>query len=301
MINTFEQMAQVRRRLPELAPQLFHIATKHHGLQPFNLTWLQKNFLLNEKLGADIILKARQLGVSTMTVIEFLAYFLFVDGFRGIIISKDVEHTKYLLSMARLALDMLPEKYRIPLKHDRENYIISDPPEYDRHGKRVGGGRGSSLYIGTAGQLTFGHGITVHAAHCSELSRWPATEKGDAETILQGLEQAVPDVLGAILRIESTANGRGDVFHNKYRQSVRGEGRYRAHFFPWWFAIDDEYQVPLEKSLTPTDEELELTERVWTTYQFRLSPEHLHWRRRKVESFQPNPDKFWEEDRKSVV
>jgi len=297
MVNIFEQMAQVRKHLPELAPQLFHIITKHHGIQPFKLTWLQTKFLTDPNVGGDIILKARQLGISTMTVIEFLAYFLFIDGFNGVIISKDVEHTKYLLKMARLALDMLPEKYQIPLKNDRENYLISDPPVYDKHGKRIGGGRGSSIYIGTAGQLTFGHGITMHAAHCSELSRWLATEKGDAATILKGLEQAVPDVPGAILRIESTANGRGDTFHQKYRQAARGEGRYRAHFFPWWFAIDDEYRITLDRAIEFTDEERELIERIWDTYEFRLSEEHINWRRRKQQSFDPIPglEFFFEE------
>lgn len=295
-MTIFEHMAQVRKALPALAPKLFHIKTKHAGIQSFTLTWLQKHFLERDNVGGDIILKARQLGISTMTVIEFLAYFLFIDGFSGVIISKDREHTKYLLQMAHLAMEMLPDKYKIPLEHSTESYIISKPPRYDKHGKRVGGGRGSSLYIGTAGQLSFGHGITVHAAHCSELAKWPSTEKGDAETILQGLEQAVPMVPGAILRIESTANGRGDVFHNKVRMAQRAHGRYQFHFFPWWFAIDDEYRIPLEEgSFALTDEEIELAERVWEVYQFRLIKEHFNWRRQKYQDFAPNFEYFWEQ------
>jgi len=295
-VNIFEQMKEVRQSLPVLAPKLFKIRTKHMGIQPFNPTWLQKNFWLDADCGPDIILKARQLGMSTMTVIEFLAYFLFVDGFNGIIISKDKDHTKYLLQIVHFAYEMLPEKYKLPLEHSQEAYLISKPPVY-RHGKRIGGGRGTSLYIGTAGQLTFGIGVTVHACHCSELSRWPATEKGDASTILQGLEQAVPDVSGAILRIESTANGRGETFHIKYRMGERGVGRYRSHFFPWWFSIDDEYRRPLDEGedFRLTDDEGELVERTFATYKFQLTPEHMKWRRRKKESFEPQPLKYFEE------
>ena len=96
-MTIFEHMAKVRQALPALAPKMFNITTKHMGIQPFTLTWLQTKFLQDAKIGGDIILKARQLGISTMTVIEFLAYFLFVDGFSGVIISKDKDHTKYLL------------------------------------------------------------------------------------------------------------------------------------------------------------------------------------------------------------
>lgn len=294
--NIFERMRQVRQSLPTLAPKIFNIRTKHEAIQPFTPSELQMRFWLDPDCGADIILKARQLGMSTMTVIEFLAYFLFVDGFNGVIISKEKEHSKYLLRMAHLAMDMLPEKYKLPLDHSQEGYLISKPPIY-RNGRRVGGGRGSSLYIGTAGQASFGIGMTIHAAHCSELSRWPATEKGDAATILQGLEQAVPDVPGAILRIESTANGRGDTFHILWRKAEKNIGRYRGFFFPWWFAIDDEYRWELESNeeLSFDDEETELIERVFEIYHFKLSPEHIKWRRRKIESFLPQRDKFFEE------
>ncbi|GAG47534.1 unnamed protein product, partial [marine sediment metagenome] len=123
------------------------------------------------------------------------------------------------------------------------------------------------------------------------------SEKGDAATILQGLEQAVPDVPGAILRIESTANGRGDVYHMKYRMSEKGLGRYRAKFFPWWFALDDEYKKALKpgEEVSFTDEEAELIERVHELYGFKLTQEHIKWRRDKIASFEPNPEKFWEE------
>lgn len=283
--NIFERMAQVRRSLPQLAPKLFHIRTKDKGIVPFDPSIAQTSFLLDPTTGADIVLKARQLGWSTMSVMEFVAYLLFVDGFNGIIVSEDEEKAKMLLQMAWLAIDMMPEKYKVPFKYGRDKYIITESP--------AKGGRGSSLYIGSAGKFTLGRGQTIHAAHLSELAFWPSEAGEDADTLLQGLEEAVPDKPGAILRIESTANGRGNVFHNKWEAAKRGVGRYKGRFYPWWFSLDDEYKKPVREDFGElTDDEQELIERTWTKYQFRLTKEHIQWRRDKIDA---KGKKFWQE------
>lgn len=290
--NIFRRMAQVRRALPTLGPKLFNIRSKERGIIPWTPSDAQCSILLAKDTGADIILKARQLGISTMTVLEFLAYLLLVDGFNGIIISEDEDKAKQLLQIAWLALDMLPEAYKVPLKYGRDRYIITEAPQYDKNKKRIGGGRGSSLYIGTAGKYTLGRGQTIQAAHMSELAFWPSEAGQDADDLLQGLEEAVPDRPGAILRIESTANGFGNVFHQKWTAAVRGSGRYRARFFPWWFALDDEYQKPAVQPFERTDEEQDFVESVWAKYKFRLTDDHIQWRRDKIES---KGKKFWQE------
>lgn len=290
--NIFQRMAQVRRALPSLGPKLFHIRSKERGIITWTPSDAQRMILLDKDTGADIILKARQLGISTMTVLEFLAYLLLVDGFNGIIISEDEDKAKQLLQIAWLALDMLPERYKVPLKYGRDRYIITEAPVYDKKGKRIGGGRGSSLYIGTAGKYTLGRGQTIHAAHMSELAFWPSEAGQDADDLLQGLEEAVPDRPGAILRIESTANGFGNVFHQYWVKAGRGVGRYRGHFFPWWFSLDDEYRKPVRGSFVRTEEEQDLVEVVFQHYRFRLTDEHLQWRRDKIEQ---KGKKFWVE------
>jgi hypothetical protein len=272
--NIFEEMEKVRLKLPEIAPKLFHIRTKDRGIIPFKPSEAQCRLLKNPKCGSDIVLKARQLGISTLTVIEFLAYTLFVEGFNGVIISEDREKTKKLLRIAHLAYDMMPKQYKVPRDHSREDYIITKAPSE--------GGKGSSLYIGTAGTVSFGRGDTIHAAHCSELGLWP-----DAEELLNGLEESVPLRDGAILRIESTAYGQGNHFHLLCDRAMHKRGgRYNFHFFPWWFALDDEYRIALEQDevIIPTDEEKEFIERVQEEYNFRITTEHLKWRRVKVDA-----------------
>lgn len=291
--SIFERMTQVRRSLPAIAPQLFNIRTKDRGIVKWHPSEAQLRILLDTKTGADIILKARQLGVSTMTVLEFLSYFLFVDGFNGIIISEDEHKAKRLLQIAWLALDMLPEKYKLPMKYGRDRYLVSEAPIYDKQGKRIGGGRGSSLYIGSAGNFTLGRGDTFHAVHMSELAFWPSEADKDAETILSGLEESVPDRPGAILRIESTANGHGNVFHQRWVQSARKLGRYRGIFFPWWFSLDDEYRKPCAEGFGElTDDELALRDMAWRKYKFKLTNEHFQWRRDKIVA---KGKLFWQE------
>ena len=294
--NIFERMAQVRRSMPQLAPKLFNIKTKDRGIITFTPSDAQNRILLDPNAGADIVLKARQLGISTMSVLEFLAYFLFVDGFNGLIISEDEDKAKQLLEIAWLAYDMLPDKYKLPLKHGRDNYLISEAPVYKMvkgERTRVGGGRGSSLRIGTAGKFTLGRGQTIHAVHMSELAFWPSEADQDADTLLQGLEEAVPDRPGAILRIESTANGRGNVFHVKWEAAMRKLGRYNPRFFPWWFSLDDEYKKPVREGFGDlTEDELSLMEVAKNKYHFVLTKEHIQWRRDKIES---KGKKFWQE------
>lgn len=283
----FQQMKAVRLKLPEIAPKLFHIRTKDQGIigptkeNPLVLSDAQKLFLSSEDIGSDIILKARQLGWSTMTVLEFLAYAIFVEGFNGAIISEDRDKTKKLLRIAHLAIDMMPQEYKVPNDHSREDYIIFKPPPE---------GTGSSLYIGTAGTSHFGRGDTIHAAHCSELGLWT-----EAEELLNGLEESVPLREGAVLRIESTAFGRGNHFHRLCERAFHNRGgRYKGWFFPWWFSLDDEYRIPLDgKVIVFTDEEKELIEQVNDKFNFVLTEEHINWRRTKID--QKGIDKFLQE------
>ena len=278
----FDKMRKVRMQLPMLAPKLFHIRTKEMGIIPFQPSIAQIRFWSDDNIGSDLVLKARQLGISTMTVIEFLAYALYIEGFNGVIISEDREKTKRLLRIAHLALNMMPKEMKIARDHAREDYVYFKPPPE---------GTGSGIYIGTAGQASFGRGDTVHAAHCSELGLWD-----NAEELLNGLEEAVPLRPGAILRIESTAFGRGNHFHKLCDRAMHKRGgRYNFHFFPWWFAIDDEYQLPLNEgeSMQPTDEEKEFIETAHSVYAFSVTKEHLKWRRTKID--QKGMDLFQQE------
>ncbi len=164
--------------------------------------------------------------------------------------------------------------------------------------------RGSSYWIGTAGQKAFGHGDTIQRAHLSEASRYP-----DLNRIRNGIEEAV-GMFGQI-DIETTANGREE-FYDMWQLAKAGRSSYTPIFIPWF--IDNEYSVEnlseedkqgLSQSVqemflipdvefmnTLDENERELIKRVELEWKIKLSVGQLKWRRYKI--WDKN-DLFWQE------
>lgn len=92
--------------------------------------------------------------------------------------------------------------------------------------------RGSSYFIGTAGQKAFGRGDTINRAHLSEAAFYENLER-----ILGGIEEAAE--YGQI-DIESTPNGR-NAFYDRWQKAKAGKSSYTPIFIPWF--IDGEYSV----------------------------------------------------------
>jgi hypothetical protein len=153
--------------------------------------------------------------------------------------------------------------------------------------------RGSSYFIGTAGQRAFGRGDTIHRAHLSECSFYQ-----DLDKILAGISEACE--YGQI-DLETTPNGR-DAFYTLWQKAKSGLSPYTCIFIPWY--IDKEYSVEnmtekekagLSESvqkmfsipdddfiLLYTDEELALIARVADEYNLLLTPGQIKWRRYKI-------------------
>ena len=90
------------------------------------------------------------------------------------------------------------------------------------------------MKIATAKGKEVGRGQTVHAVHCSEVAFYP-----DPESLMLSLKQAVPDLPGTIVILESTANGAGNWFHQEWFAAKAGESDFIPLFFPWF--MHDEY------------------------------------------------------------
>ena len=96
-----------------------------------------------------------------------------------------------------------------------------------------------------------------------------------------GLRNAVPDLPGTAIVIETTANGVGDDFHKLWEAAKRGENGYTPIFFPWF--VHGEYRRPFAdqakkrrflESLTDEEEQAQKL--------YDLDAEQLHWRREKA-------------------
>ena len=204
-----------------------------------------------------IVLKARQIGFSTLT--ESIIFKNTATKFNvnsGIITHKE-EATTNLFNMSKRMYDNLPDDMKPSLKRSNAKELIFDNDE--------GTGLKSKIKCMTAGSSGVGRSDTFNYLHISELAFWGNNAK---ETTI-GLFQAVPNLPNTMIVIESTANGF-EYFKELWDMAVKGESDF-IPVFVGWNELDD-YKMPYT-GFELTDYEKNL-QRI-----YNLSLEQLSWRR----------------------
>lgn len=203
-----------------------------------------------------IILKARQMGFSTLTeAILFKRTATRANVTSGIIAHKD-DATTNLFNMSKLYLQELPEQLKPETRASNAKEIIFD--------NRTGTGLRSKIKCMTAGGDGVGRSDTFQNLHLSEVSSW-----NNAKEILDGLLQAVPNKPDTLVVIESTAKGY-DYFKELWDKACAGENDFEPLFCAWWEL--DEYRMPAD-NIVLTEEEKELKKL------YNLDNEQIAWRR----------------------
>src|SRR3546814_8040535 len=111
--------------------------------------------------------------------------------------------------------------------------------------------------------------MTVQYFHGSEVAFWPFAADHAAVVI-----QAVPDIAGTEIILESTANGIGNYFHQQWQRAEAGQSEYQAIFIPWYW--HDEYRSEVPESFALTEADLEYQEA------YDLDNAQILWRRHKL-------------------
>lgn len=204
-----------------------------------------------------IILKARQMGFSTLT--ESILFKETVTKFnrRTGIITHKATATSNLFNMSKLMLDCLPDDMKPSVKRSNAQELIFDNDS--------GTGLRSKIKCMTAGSSGVGRSDTFDNLHLSELAFW----EGDVTATLTGLFQSVPNLPDTMIIIESTANGF-EKFRELWEQAVNGESDFIPLFVAWYEM--PEYAMPYS-GFKLTEEE----ERLKETY--NLTNDQLEWRR----------------------
>ena len=243
--------------------EFLKIKTKDSEIIPFKLNKPQLKLydLLKRQSEAGkpqrvIILKARQMGFSTLTeAILFKRTATKANVNSGIIAHKD-DATTNLFNMSKLFLEELPEQLKPKTKASNAKEIIFDD--------RDGNGLRSKVKCMTAGGDGIGRSDTFQNLHLSEVSSWT-----HAKEILDGLLQAVPNKPNTLIIIESTAKGY-DYFKELWDKACDGENDFEPLFCAWWEL--DEYRLPCgELELTEEEQELKAL--------YDLDNEQIAWRR----------------------
>lgn len=191
---------------------------------PFKPNRAQKRFL-KRLWHRNIILKARQLGFTTLIAILWLDHALFNADQRCGIIAQDREAAEVIFrDKVRYAYNNLPEEIRerFPLKRDSATELLF---EHNNSSIRVA----TSMRSGT-----------IHRLHISEFGKICAKYPEKAKEVMTGSIPAVPT--NGILVIESTAEGANGEFYELSKRSetqhyafARLTARdYRFHFYAWW-------------------------------------------------------------------
>jgi hypothetical protein len=205
---------------------LYYIRNKLGVVSKLNLNQEQDHYIKNRH-HRNVNLKARQLGFTTLAVIDALDDCIFNDYFEAGIIADDLDNAKKIFEKAKLAYEKLPEwlkKYRVPITDRAGEYKFPN---------------GSVFSVDTSFR-----GGTLSRLHVSELGKiskkWPLK----AKEIITGAFEAVP--MSGHIDIESTAEGVGGEFYDICQEAMLKNGsdlkslEFKFFFFPWW--KNSEYQ-----------------------------------------------------------
>lgn len=269
MSSLSDREIEIRQRLKDdfrhYAARCLFIRPKdpRAGNQPLEMNRAQH--YLHQRLEAQkaqagkvraLVLKGRQQGISTYIGGRFYWRTTHAKGLRCFILTHEQDATDNLFAMV--------ERY-----HDNCPSLVK-PETGASNAKELLFSRLESGYaVGTAGTKAVGRSQTIQLFHGSEVAFWP-----NAATHFAGVVQAVPDLPGTEIILESTANGVGGEFHERWQQAEAGIGDYIAVFIPWFW--QEEYQRTPPADFALDDEELE--------YQrlYGLTLEQMAWRRNKI-------------------
>jgi hypothetical protein len=163
-----------------------------------------------------IVLKARQLGISTVTAGVMFNWCFIHPQTNALIIAHESEASQYLFEKAVAFWNEWPFKPAFHAKHLSQKRLGWVETE-------------SNMRIASARNVQSGRGRTLHSVHASECAFWD-----DPETLMVGLSQTIPEQHGTIVIRESTANGVGNWFHGEWLAAVRQDSEYTPLFFPWF-------------------------------------------------------------------
>ena len=258
-------------------------------VMPFQPNRAQQRFI-KRLWHRNLILKARQLGFTTLIAIMWLDHALFNANQRCGIIAQDREAAEAIFrDKVRFGYEQLPAEIRerFPLQRDSAVELLF---AHNNSSVRVA----TSMRSGT-----------IHRLHVSEFGKICAKFPDKAAEVVTGSIPAVPT--NGILVIESTAEGREGEFFKMVEQAEKNHASrkvltprdYRFHFYAWW----QEPKYRLDASTVPiTREEHEYFDLVEAKVRqdmgqdIRIDPDQRAWYvATKRADFSGAEEKMWQE------
>lgn len=231
--------------MQRLAARWLTVRDRSGRLGPLRLNAVQRCFE-QRRGGRNIVLKARQMGVTTWVAARFFLRTITRAGEMTMLVAQSREAAEGIFRMVHRMWEGLPEDLREGVLRRR----------YASVGRLMFPALDSEMRVGSASDGSVGRGLSLTNLHCSEVSRWP----GDAAGTLAGLKAALAP--GGEMVLESTPNGARAAFYEEWLAGVDEAGASESlvrHFFPWW--LEERYVGPAVAREAMREDELALVER----------------------------------------
>lgn len=249
---------------------LYSIINKEGQKCPFKFNWAQEDLYRNMWY-CNIILKARQLGISTLIGLLFLDRCLFNSNVSAGIICHTREDSEAFFKRVKFAYDNLPEEIKAlrQANSDTKNELSFN--------------NGSSIRVGMMMR-----GSTLQYLHISEFGKISAKYPEKAREIVTGSLNALQ--AGQYVFIESTAEGRDNVFYEmcKKAKDLKDSKKsltkldFKFFFYPWWKETK-EYSLKADSMFIPSQMNDYFTQ-LEVRNKFKFTDDQKAWYSKKMES-----------------
>ena len=261
--HDLDHAERLQTDLAYFAEQYLKIRPKAGSLVPFtfNAAQLELHRRLEEQKAKTgkvraIVLKARQMGISTYIAARYYKRTVGNEGLRTIIIGHEKRASTNLFQLVKRFHEHMPEDIRPSTGTSNAEELLFDKID-------------SGYLVSVATQEGAGRSATAQLLHASEAAFWVSLLEQMA-----ALMQTVPDIDGSEIILETTGKEFGDEFHQLWRSAEAGESEFLPIFLPW--SIDPTYRTKLPEDFAMTSEETALAEL------HGLDAEQIFWRRRKI-------------------
>jgi hypothetical protein len=250
------------------------IETKEEGLKKMGKLLGTQTYVMEEidkGLKDDVhffvILKGRQLGITTVSLALDLYWQFTHPGWQGTLVSDTEENRDMFRSTLGMYIDGLPKEYKIPLvAHNRNQMVLKN--------------RSRIFYQIAGNKSRLGQGKAITYLHATETASW-GNDEGLA-SLIASLAEKNPQRLYIF---ESTAQGF-NMFHDMYKTAKRARTQ-RAIFCGWWrneyYSVgpdSKEYKVYWDGKLKP--DEKEWVKEIKKLYGIEINSRQMAWWRWKM-------------------
>jgi hypothetical protein len=235
------------------------------GTQTYVMNEIAKG--LEDDIHFFVILKGRQLGITTISLALDLYWQFTHPGWQGTLVADTEENRDMFRSTLGMYMEGLPKEYKIPLvAHNRNQMVLKN--------------RSRIFYQIAGNKSRLGQGKAITYLHGTETASW-GNEEGLA-SLLASLAEKNPERL---YMFESTAQGF-NMYHDMYKTAKFAKTQ-RAIFCGWWrneyYTLDANtamYKTYWDGKLT--GEEKEWVKDIKKLYSIEINSRQMAWWRWKM-------------------